>query len=129
MATGRILVVDDERLFQELFRDALASAGHPTRSASSADEALALLAEERFELLVTDVVMPGLSGREVAEALRSARPGLRVLYVSGYTDDAIVRHGVLAAEAAFLQKPFTLAALGEKVRTVLDRPLGDSRHG
>jgi two-component system cell cycle sensor histidine kinase/response regulator CckA len=65
----------------------------------------------------------------VAEAVRAARPGVRVLYVSGYTDDAVVRHGVLSAETAFLQKPFTLVALGEKVRAVLDRPAGESRFG
>jgi two-component system cell cycle sensor histidine kinase/response regulator CckA len=69
---------------------------------------------------MTDVVMPGLGGREVAEKLRTQRPDLKVLFVSGYTDDAVVRHGVIAATDAFLHKPFTPLALARKVRDVLD---------
>ena len=66
-------------------------------------------------------VEPGALGRPVAEALRVAHPGIKVLYVSGYTDDAVVRHGVREAETAFLQKPFTPEALARKVREVLDK--------
>jgi FixJ family two-component response regulator len=72
--------------------------------------------------LLTDVVMPHLGGRELADRLRGVQPGLRLLYLSGYTDDAVVRHGVL--EAAFLQKPFTPADLARKVREVLATPSG-----
>ena len=71
-------------------------------------------------LLILDVVMPKLGGRELAERLRSVRPGLRVLFMSGYTDDAIIRHGVVAEGVAFLQKPFTPTTLARKVREVLD---------
>jgi two-component system cell cycle sensor histidine kinase/response regulator CckA len=75
-----------------------------------------------IHLLVTDVVMPGMNGRQLATLLREQRPELRVLFMSGYTDDAIVRHGVLDARTPFLAKPFMPVALGQKVREVLDAP-------
>ena len=70
--------------------------------------------------MVADVVMPEMSGRQLVEQLSLARPGMKVLYLSGYPDDAIVRHGVLESEMAFLQKPFTMEALAVKVRHTLD---------
>ena len=77
---------------------------------------------EAVELLLTDVVMPGLNGRELAEAVRRRYPGLKVLFQSGYTGEAMARHGLLQAEVALLQKPFTLDVLAKKLREVLERP-------
>jgi two-component system, cell cycle sensor histidine kinase and response regulator CckA len=92
-------------------------------AAASGEEALSLFeaSREKIGLLMTDVVMPGMSGPQVAEALRAREPDLRVLFQRGYTDDTVVRWGILHAEAAFLKKPFTLEVLARQVREVLDR--------
>ena len=116
-----VLLVEDETSLRDIVCQSLEASGYRVLSAASGAEALALnRAESRVDLLITDVVMPGMGGRHLAESLTSERPGLRVLYMSGYTDDAVVRHGVLSHQVAFLQKPFTNRALAEKVREVLD---------
>jgi PAS domain S-box-containing protein len=116
-----ILLVEDEDGVRELLDELLTEQGYRVLSASRGADALALAerAEGEIELLVTDVVMPEMSGHELALRLRSRRPGLRVLYLSGYTDETIAHHGVLEPYAAFLGKPFTRAALATKVREVL----------
>jgi DNA-binding response OmpR family regulator len=98
--------------------------GYEVIEARHGAEALALEGghEGPIHLLLTDVVMPEMSGRELAQRLLPLRPEMNVLYMSGYTDDAIVRHGVLEAGMALLPKPFTPDALAAKVREVLDTP-------
>ncbi len=117
-----LLVVEDEPVVRSLAVRALVEQGY--RVLQAADGASALAAARTYDgdihLLVTDVVMPGMNGRELADRLSAERPGLRVLYVSGYTDHAVVRHGVLEEGIAFLSKPFDLRDLTRTVREVLD---------
>ncbi len=119
-----VLLVEDEESVRSLARRLLHALGYHVLEASSGPDALRLAAAHRggIDLLLTDVVMPRMSGRELADRLAEARPGVKVLYMSGYTDDAVVRHGVLEEGVAFLQKPFPPAALATRVREVLDRP-------
>jgi two-component system cell cycle sensor histidine kinase/response regulator CckA len=118
-----ILVVEDEESVRKLTSEALRKYGYEIIEAANAGEAL--LACERREgslpLMITDVVMPQMSGRELADRLHVLRPEMKVLYMSGYTDDAIVRHGLLSPTVFFLQKPFTPSVLAQKVRQVLDQ--------
>jgi PAS domain S-box-containing protein len=117
-----ILVVEDEDAVRRAAERILGSAGYHVLGAANAGEAL-LMCERfdgRIDLLLTDVVMPQMSGRELADRLRHLRPTLAVLYTSGYTDNAIVHHGVLDAGTHFIGKPFAAAALAQKVRDVLD---------
>jgi len=101
----------------------LESLGYQVLQVSNAEDALNLAENTRakIDLLFTDVIMPGMSGRELAEALRAHDPELKVLFQSGYTDDMVVRRGVLRSEVAFLQKPFTVDALAKKIRDRLDQ--------
>ena len=101
---------------------ALNAAGYTVIEASNGADALIKLesADGKLDLLVTDVVMPQMGGRELATKLTSTRSGLRVLFLSGYTENAIVHHGVLDAGLVFLQKPFTPEELVRRVRDVLD---------
>jgi PAS domain S-box-containing protein len=117
-----ILLVEDEDVVRGLARQILEQAGYNVLDASGGEEAIRLCRERRgpIDLLLTDVVMPETSGREIARRLTKLRPATRVLYMSGYTDDAIVHHGVLDSDVEFIQKPFTPVALARKVREVLD---------
>jgi CheY-like chemotaxis protein len=117
-----ILLVEDEDMVRRMARDILETSGYRVLEAANGEEALRIVRghEGPIHLLLTDVVMPGMGGREGAERLARSQPGMKVLYMSGYTDDAIVHQGVLAQGIAFIQKPLTPRALTRKIREVLD---------
>jgi PAS domain S-box-containing protein len=121
--TETVLLVEDESAVREMTRKALQVNGYTVLEAADGAEAIRLCDrhEGPIDLVVSDVVMPRMGGRELAERLTALRPETRVLFVSGHTDDAVVRQGILQAEVAFLQKPFSMDALRLKVRTVLDQ--------
>jgi PAS domain S-box-containing protein len=122
-----VLLTEDEEQVRQMIRIILEMGGYRVLEAAEGEEALTLYKqhEGQIDLVMTDVVMPQMSGRELAQSLEVLHPGIKVLYMSGYTDDAIVRHGLLDQEIAFLQKPFTPDALMRKVREVLDAPHKD----
>ncbi len=117
-----ILLVEDEEMVRNLVRETLEREGYQVLDAPGPVEARRIAERHRgpIQLLITDVVMPKVSGRELAEGLLKRRSHLKVLYMSGYTDSAIINNGILQKEVAFLQKPFTPGALSEKVREVLE---------
>jgi CheY-like chemotaxis protein len=117
-----ILLTEDAVDLRALAREVLTRRGYQVLDAADGADALALAERHPgpIHLLLTDVVMPRVSGRELAEQLAAKHPAMKVLYMSGYTDDAVLRHGVLRSEVAFLQKPFGPGALARKVREILD---------
>jgi PAS domain S-box-containing protein len=120
--SGTILLVEDEPAVRAVVAEMLKQGGYAVLAAADGAEALRLAAgrAETIDLLVTDVVMPGMSGQEVARRIADDRPAIRTLFVSGYNEEAVSQHGVLAPGTAFLEKPFTAAELTEKTRELLD---------
>jgi CheY-like chemotaxis protein len=119
-----ILLAEDEDMVRALARRILQAHGYTVLEARDGTECLRICQAHTgpIHLLMTDVVMPGLSGRAVADRVAPLRPDMKVLYLSGYADNAVVHHGLLDAGRAFLQKPFSAGTLAHKVREVLDAP-------
>ncbi|MDQ7054784.1 MAG: response regulator [candidate division KSB1 bacterium] len=116
-------MVEDEDLLRDLARRVLESYGYHVLDAQNAEDALRLCQsfEGCIHLLLTDVVLPKMNGRQLAESLGRDRPDMKVLYMSGYTDDVILTRDIIDRKSAFLQKPFTTEMLVQKIREVLDR--------
>jgi CheY-like chemotaxis protein len=125
----RLLLVEDEEMLRSMVKSVLEGYGYHVIAASHADEAYRLCTEkhEPLQLMITDVVMPGtMSGHDLADRLSNLYPELRVLYMSGYTENTIVHQGFLDPTIHFIQKPFTPVALLTKVRGVLDSEHDDT---
>ena len=123
-STGQeiVLVVEDEGMLRELFCEFLRESGYTVLAAGTGEEAVEISSRHQgpIHLLLTDAVMPGIRGRELAHSLEQRRPDMKVLFVSGYTDDSVLRSGLVQPGTAFLQKPFSRGALTRKVRAVLN---------
>jgi CheY-like chemotaxis protein len=118
-----VLLVEDEAILREIIEESLESLGYAVLTVANGAEAIELSARfgGRIDLMLTDVIMPGMGGSDLAGRLAEQRPETKVLFMSGFTDDSVLLHGVLAEGLPFLEKPFTAAALARKVREVLDR--------
>ena len=131
--TETVLLVEDEKQVLVLAQRILQQRGYTVLAARTPEAALRLAGEHSgaIHLLITDVVMPGMNGRELRNQLAALKPGMRCLYMSGYTADVIAHHGVLDEGVQFLQKPFTIESLAERVREALQQPLEsqDKPHG
>ena len=116
-----ILLVEDEDSVRQLVRDTLAAKGYCVLEAENGEAGIAAATAHQgnIDLVITDVVMPGMGGRELVKQVVKLRPTMKVLYLSGYTEDSIISEGTIESGAAFLQKPFTLQNLSRKVREVL----------
>ena len=118
-----VLLVEDDASLRKLARMILAAqGGYKVLESAGGKEAQMLAGQykDRIDLLLTDVVMPGMGGRELSEKLATLRPEMKIMFMSGYTDDTVVRHGVLEVGTAYVQKPFTSESLLRKVRDALD---------
>jgi nitrogen-specific signal transduction histidine kinase/ActR/RegA family two-component response regulator len=119
--TETVLLVEDEEGVRELAKEYLESCGYKVLVAQNGQAAIDLVSKHSgpIDLIMTDIVMPGLSGSDLAKKVQSLRPDIRVVYMSGYTDQAIIHHGILSSDVLLLQKPFTMSTLAHKLREAL----------
>lgn len=118
-----ILVVEDDEIVRNMISSVLNTFGYSVLNEKNGEETLRLVNKnpnKTIDLMITDVIMPGMSGRDLAENLKFKKPNMKILYISGYTDNAIVHHGILDSSIPFLQKPFTINDICKKIREVLD---------
>ena len=115
----RILLAEDDDSLRGFLSRALERAGYEVTSCADGDEAAAVL-DQDWDLLLTDIVMPGMNGRELSERLLHLRPDLHCLFMSGYTANVIARQGMLSSDVHFIQKPFSMAELETQIRNILD---------
>lgn len=122
--TETILVVDDEEPLRAVIADLLTQLGYTVLSAGNGDDALAVAADYkgRIDLLLSDVIMEGLPGPELAEKLSLSRPELKVVFMSGFADSSLAPNGILEPGTVLVQKPFTIRMLSSRLREVLDKP-------
>jgi PAS domain S-box-containing protein len=126
-ATETILLIEDEEMVRNLAVNILQERGYRVLAALNGEEAIEFAESHAgaIDMMITDVVMPRMNGKQIAERVSNFRPGIPVLYMSGYTDEAIVHHGVIEAGTNFIEKPFTSGGLASKIREILDKPNAD----
>lgn len=123
MGSETLLLVEDETMILDMTISILEQLGYSVLSAKTPSEAISLIEQnlQAIDLLITDVIMPEMNGRDLALALRKKLPNLKCLFMSGYTGEVIATHGILNSGVLFVQKPFTMKELADKISTVLSR--------